>query len=119
MPVDAYDPDEILKAFECAEYDLVLNHAMRHAIAGNPDAQCMIAVLYQGGFGVQLDFLEAERWLRRAAEQNSALAWHNLGSLYAMKVPVLEGRRGEVQKCWERAKELGFACADPYPPRHV
>jgi hypothetical protein len=28
----------------------------------------------------------------------------------------LEQKWGEGRKCWERAKELGFNCAKPYPP---
>ena len=113
---DAYDSDEILKAFERAEYEFVLRKAMPYALAGDPDAQCMIALLYSAGRGVRTDFLEAERWLMKAAAQNSALAWHNLGSLYAMKHPGLEERWSDAQKCWQRAADLGFDCVSPYPP---
>lgn len=71
-----------------------------------------IAVLYHGGLGVPANVLEAESWLVRATEQNCALAWHNLGTLYAMKVPDLKHRWGDAQRCWKRAAELGFNCAD-------
>jgi TPR repeat protein len=89
---------------------------MPHALAGNADAQCTIALLYQAGWGVQRDVHEAECWLLKATAQNSALAWHNLGTLYVMKYTGLEERWGEARKCWERAKELGFNCGEPYPP---
>lgn len=115
--VDGYDPNEILAAFERAEYDFVLRKVLPHAVAGNPDAQCMMGLLYSSGCGVRTDFVEAERWLLKAAAQNSPTAWHNLGSLYATNHPELEERWGEAQKCWQRAKELGFDCASPYPPR--
>lgn len=116
MDGSAYNSDEILRAIERADYEFVLQNAMPHALGGNADAQCTIALLYESGWGVQRDSLEAERWLLKAAAQNSALAWNNLGTLYAVKHPALEQRWGEARKCWERAKELGFNCGEPYPP---
>ena len=76
----------------------------------------MIALLYQAGWGVQRDVLEAERWLLKATAQNSPLAWHNLGTLYFCQHRELRDKWGEGRKCWERAKELGFNCGEPYPP---
>ena len=78
----SYNPDEIMNAIQRADYGFVLENAMPHALAGNPDAQCTIALMYECGFGIQRDFLEAERWLLKATQQNSALAWNNLGTLY-------------------------------------
>lgn len=115
MPLPAYNSDEVFDAFQRADYAFVLEKALAHAVAGNADAQCTIALLYQCGFGVEPNFLEAERWLLRATEQNSALAWHNLGTLYAMKHPELKQRWHQAQNCWNRASELGFDCAHPYP----
>jgi TPR repeat protein len=60
--------------------------------------------------------VEAERWLLQAASQNSALAWNNLGTLYAMRHQELKNRWDDAQDCWKRASELGFDCAHPYPP---
>jgi TPR repeat protein len=90
--------------------------AMPHALSGDANAQCTIALLYGAGWGVQRDVLEAERWLLKATAQNSALAWNSLGTLYAVKHTDLEQRWGQARKCWERAKELGFNCGDPYAP---
>ena len=116
MPLPTYEADEILRAFQSADYKFVLEKAMPHAIAGNANAQCMIASMYECGFGVGRNVVEAERWLLQAAEQNSALAWNNLGTLYATKHVELESRWHEATKCWKRAAELGFDCAHPYPP---
>jgi uncharacterized protein len=113
MAEPPYESEEVLKAFNRGDYGFVLKNAMPYALAGNPDAQCTIASLYEAGFGVQRDVLQAERWLLKATEQNSPLAWHNLGTLYAMKHPGLEHRWGEAQRCWQRAKERGFSCGDP------
>jgi len=116
MAVPPYNSEEIMRAMERGDYEFVLKSAMPYALAGHPDAQCTIASVYEAGLGVQRDVIEAERWLLKATAQNSALAWHNLGTLYAVKHPALEHRWSEVQKCWERAKELGFSCGDSYPP---
>ena len=89
---------------------------MQYASAGNSDAQVMVSALYQTGLGVERDVLEAERWLLKATAQNHVVAWNNLGSLYASRHPELKDRWGDAQKCWEKAKELGFNLAAPYPP---
>jgi TPR repeat protein len=111
-----YNWDEVSKAMDRCDFDFVLKNAMPHALAGNSDAQCTISLLYQLGWGVQRDAREAERWLLKATSQDSALAWHNLGSLYFAQLPELKEKWREGRKCWERAKELGFDCAEPYPP---
>jgi uncharacterized protein len=116
MALPTYDSDEIMEAIQRADYQFVLENALPHALAGNADAQCTIALLYEGGLGVQRNLLEAERWLLKATAQNSALAWHNLGTLYSMKHPGFENRWSEAHACWKRAAELGFDIADPYPP---
>jgi TPR repeat protein len=74
MTLPDYNWDEVSKAIERADYESALKNAMRHALAGNSDAQCTIALLYQSGWGVQRDALEAERWLLKATAKNSALA---------------------------------------------
>jgi hypothetical protein len=116
MALPAYNLDEITAAIQRADYAFILTSAMPHALAGNPDAQCTIALLYEAGWGVQRNFIEAERWLLKATAQNSALAWNNLGTFYAVKHPGLEDRWADAQKCYEKAKELGFNGAEPYPP---
>lgn len=113
--VDEYQPEPVLDAFKLKEYETVMRMALPYAQAGNPDAQCTVALLYECGLGVERDALEAERWLLKATEQNSCLAWHNLGTMYAMQHPELKHRWGDVYGCWARAKELGFDCAEPYP----
>jgi len=68
-----YDLHDALEAFEREDYDSVLKLVMPYAAAGNSDAQTMLAVLYQSGFGVERNILEAERWLVRAAAQDNAV----------------------------------------------
>ena len=85
----SYNPDEIMDAVQRADYGLVLEKAMPHALAGNPDAQCTIALMYECGLGIQRDFLEAERWLLRATQQNSALACIISGPFMQRSIQVL------------------------------
>jgi TPR repeat protein len=70
MAFSEYSADAALKAFDCQDYETVLKLASPHAVAGNPEAQCMVSLLHQCGFGVERNVLEAERWLLKAAEQN-------------------------------------------------
>jgi len=112
-----YIPNDALNALERQDYELVLKLALPAAMDGNSDAQTTVALLYQCGWGVNRDVLEAERWLLRAAESGNPVAWNNLGSLYASKVPKLEHRWGAAQECYEKAKELGLSVAEPYPPK--
>jgi TPR repeat protein len=116
MESSKYIPDNALDAFERKDYDLVVKLAMPHATRGNSDAQTTVALLYQSGLGVERNVLEAERWLLKATEQNNPVAWNNLGTLYASKLPELQHRWSDAMRCYEKAKELGFNCAEPYPP---
>ena len=116
MGTSAYNADGVISAFERKDYEWVYREALPHAIAGNPDAQCMISLLYQSGFCVPKDLAKAEEWLLRATAQDSALAWNNLGTLYAVGGPGLSQGQEKAHECYLRAKELGFDCAYPYPP---
>lgn len=81
MNLSSYNSHAVIDAFRRGDYEFVLQSAMPHALAGNADAQCTIALRYESGLGVQRNVVEAERWLLKATAQNSALAWHNLGTL--------------------------------------
>jgi len=76
----------------------------------------MLSLLYQGGYGVPQDPDSAERWVIRATEQQSALAWNNLGTLYLIGWPEVPRNPEKAVECYLRAIELGFDRASPYPP---
>jgi uncharacterized protein len=111
-----YDFKIAFTAFDRKDYEAVLRYALSHATAGDADAQCMVSLLYQSGLGVKQDSRKAEEWLIRATEQNSPVAWNNLGSLYASRLPGLSRGPDAAGECYQRAKELGFDRATPYPP---
>jgi len=117
MESSKYQAEAAMEAFEKTDYESVRKLALPHATVGDPDAQCMLALLYQCGLAVDRNVLEAERWLLLAAKQDHPLAWNNLGSLYASKLPELKPRWENAWACYQKAKDLGFACAEPYPPR--
>jgi uncharacterized protein len=119
MVSDEYKFEEVLDAFKRKDYESVLRMALPHASAGNSAAQCMISLLYQGGFGVGQDLRKAEEWLLKAAAQNDALAWNNLGTLYIVGGAAFSNGPEKAQECFARAKELGFAAGEPYPPGTV
>jgi hypothetical protein len=112
-----YDAEEMLLAFEEEDYEFVLREALPHAVAGNPSAQCMVSLLYQSGFAVPRDLAKAEDWLLKAAAQDDPLAWNNLGTLYAIGGAGLSHGPEKAEECYRRARELGFACEEPHPPR--
>jgi uncharacterized protein len=116
MESSDYAPIEAQDAFRRGDYDLVLRLTMPPAMKGNSDAQTDLALLYQAGWGVDRDVLEAERWLLKAAAQKNPVAWNNLGTLYASQLPELRHRWNDACKCYQKAKELGLNVAEPYPP---
>jgi len=114
MPVSEYNPDAAFETFDRKDYEAVLKLASPHAVAGNSDAQCMVALLHQCGFGVERNVLEAERWLLKAAEQNNPVAWNNLGSLYAGSLAGARRRNATSE-----LKSLGLIAPRHTHPRHT
>ena len=57
----------------------------KSAEQGNAEAQLNMGVIYDSGQGVPQDYGEAIAWYRKALESNpnEAVAWNNLGMLYA------------------------------------
>ena len=53
-------------------------------------AQTNLATLYYEGKGVAVDYAEAAKWYRRAADQGDALGQYNLGALYAKGAGVTQ-----------------------------
>jgi uncharacterized protein len=106
-----YNPEPVLDAFIRKDYGQVFRSVAPFAEAGDSEAQCMLSLLYQCGYGVEKDAVTAERWLIRAAEQGSALAWNNLGTLYLLDLPGVPRDPKKAEECCRRAKHLGFDLA--------
>ena len=54
------------------------------AVAGRPDAQFMLGLMYYRGEGVLPDVKMAAKWYRKAADRGDADAQQNLALMYAM-----------------------------------
>jgi uncharacterized protein len=108
MPKDRYDFNIAAALMRQKEYARALAYGLPYANAGNADAQCLMGLLYEHGMGVSMDLDEAERWLRKAAQQDNAVAWNNLGTLLLSK-----GDHEQAKNCYQQAVELGFIMAAP------
>ncbi len=80
--------DECRDAFQAAmesadsDFETSLRECKPLAEAGDADAQTRLAWMYRAGKSVSMDWVEAERWYRMAAEQGSAEAQVALGNMH-------------------------------------
>ncbi len=66
-------------AYENKDFASALKHWQPLAEKGNPDAQYLLGIIYKNGYGVQVNFLEAEKWFRKSAGQGDVGAQYYLG----------------------------------------
>lgn len=86
----------------------VLGDVRALAAAGDVEAIFLMGTAYDEGLGVEVDYVEAVRWYRRAAARNHVLGEHNLGNTYR------DGRGVDIDhatavKWWLRAARAGDA----------
>ena len=109
MSIDSSDElEEGMAAYDHGDYVKAFELLVRFAEKGMAPAQCMVASMYHLGFGVPINGAEALKWYHRAAEQGYALAYNNLGSLYATGCPGVPVDREKAKECYRRAVECGF-----------
>lgn len=81
------------------------------AEAGEAEAQYMLGNLYHYGTEtIKVDYAEAMKWLRRAAEQGHAPAMYQVGRMYTNGFGVFWSPR-EALKWYEKAAEGGYKWA--------
>jgi|GEM_PF-295975 len=61
-----------------------VSEVLKHAQAGDPNAQNELGILYSEGRGLPQNYLEARDWFKKAADQGHAGAQVNLGTLYSL-----------------------------------
>jgi hypothetical protein len=118
--------DAFQAAMESADYDFEtsLRECKPLAEAGEADAQTRLAWMYRAGKSVSKDWVEAERWYRKAAEQGSAEAQvalgnmhyrcgREIGSLCASATPVYPDY-AEAVKWYRKAAEQGDSWGQIY-----
>jgi TPR repeat protein len=101
-----------MQAFSEARYGWVLSYVRPFAEHGLADAQCMMGLLYQAGAGVEQDGTRALDWYAKAAAQNHAVAWNNLGTIFMTGLPGIPPDAAESSRCYEKANALGFTVMD-------
>jgi TPR repeat protein len=108
------DIEEALAAIEAKDYPTAFAMLTVLADRGNPKAQLNLATLYHLGWGTSPDGKKAAElyaavgMMGIAEEHISALAYHNLSTLYFVGAPGL-GRDTEKGEEYHRlAKDLGF-----------
>jgi Sel1 repeat-containing protein len=105
---------EAIEEFEKGNYTLAIEELNLLADAGNPRAQCYLALAYQFGLGVRMDGKRAKRLLLMVAQQNireghlSAVAYNNLATLYFAGVAGIKSDPEKGQMYLKRSRELGF-----------
>src|SRR6202050_2670899 len=78
------------------------------AYAGDVNAQVQLGVIYLTGDGVPRDDAEAVKWLRKASDQDSALAERYLAEMY-FKGRGVPADNAEAAKWLRQAAEQGDA----------
>ena len=76
------DHESAWAAYEAGNYETAFNEYLYLAEKGDAQAQANIGLMYDKGFDVQQDYIEAIKWYRKAAAQGVALAQTNLGLMY-------------------------------------
>jgi TPR repeat protein len=66
----------------CLAEDSHIAEIRAKAEHGEVEAELRLAEWYYGGWGVPLDYTEAMKWYRKAAEQGNAKAQCGIGSMY-------------------------------------
>lgn len=84
------------------------------AEAGNPEAICNLAALYQCGWGVEVDGKRAVALYEQVAVLGiregrlSGVAFHNLATIFTTGLPGVEPNRQKAEEYSERARQFGF-----------
>lgn len=92
------------------EEDPDTDSLLARAIAGDAKAQCKLGVMYRDAHGVERDYKEALKWIRKSAEQGYADGQLTLSTMYAMGYGV-ERTPAEARKWLYRAAEAGSSRA--------
>ena len=95
--------DKFRAAFRRGDYESAIQYLLPRASDGDPSAQANIALCYER----LLQYAEAAKWYRKAADQNMAGAQISLGVLYQKGLGVGKDS-AEAVKWWRMAAEAGY-----------
>ena len=117
-PSAAYDLDFMMEALVQGKGAWVHAETLPLANAGFLKAQLMMGILYQLGIGVRQNGQEALKWYRLAAEQNDALAWKNMGTLFLLGLAGVKTDKAQALYCFSRARAIEIEQTTVNPTIH-
>jgi TPR repeat protein len=115
VPANAGAFEDGLAAAKRGDYATALRFWRPLAEQDNATVQYNLGLIFENGWGVPQDPVNAVNWYRRAAEQRHANAQNNLGFMYANGQGVPQDY-GEAMKWYRRAADQRLASAQ-YNPR--
>lgn len=77
----SYYFDLALTANAAKDYKTAFNALQKAVINDNPDAQLLLGMYYNNGYGCRQDQAAAAKWIRKAAEQGNARAQFTYGGM--------------------------------------
>ncbi len=101
---------EAANAYNSGDFKLAFRELEPLAAKGDAAAQYNLGLLYEFGQGVQVNYLTAAMWYRKAAEQGFALAQISLGMMYEVGRGV-QLDETEAVEWYRKAAEQGNANA--------
>lgn len=108
------DLDAGNRAFDEEDYVKAFGLLLPYAEMGDAVAQCRVAHMYQVGVGTVVDGQKAVEWYLKAARQEirgeksvSALAYHNLATVYSTGAPGITISSELAREYWRKSIDLG------------
>ena len=106
----AADFEAGIRALQEKNYAAALHEFQTLAAAGAANAEFMVGVIYENGYGVAADPVLAAKWYRRAADRGLASAQYNLSVFYQLGRGVALDL-SEAARLSRLAAEKGHAAA--------
>ena len=97
-----------LVEFERGNYAEAFTLLMPIASAGEAEAQCLIANMYQLGLGVEPNILTAIEWYKQSASRGYGVAANNLGEIFLAGEDGISVDRIQAAFWLKKAIEQGF-----------
>lgn len=103
MTDETINYEEGLRAFREKDYEKTYGILLCFAEQGDPEAQCIIGNLYDGGLGRPRNEEEAVKWYLKSSEQGYGVASNNLGT-----IALSHGDIERAREWYRKAAEQGF-----------
>jgi TPR repeat protein len=100
--------DRGLEEFNNGDYSNAFALLMPIAEAGEAEAQCLIANMYQTGSGIERNVLLAIQWYEKSADQGYGVASNNLGEIFFTGADDIFPDREKARFWYEKATQQGF-----------